>query len=40
MMRWVEHAINMDKMKNAHKILFEKPEGKNSLAMVLLKPGF
>jgi len=23
MKRWAEHVINMDKMKNAHKILFE-----------------
>jgi hypothetical protein len=32
MKRWAEHVINMDKMKNAHKILFEKPEGNKSLA--------
>jgi hypothetical protein len=32
MARWVEHAIDMDNMKTAHKSLFEKPEGKKSLA--------
>jgi uncharacterized coiled-coil protein SlyX len=32
MKRWAEHVINMDKMKNALKILFEKLESKKSLA--------
>jgi hypothetical protein len=30
-MRWVEHVLHMGEMRNAHKILVEKPEGRRPL---------
>jgi hypothetical protein len=31
MVRWAEHVTHMGEMRNAYKILFGKPEGKQSL---------
>jgi len=33
-MRWVEHVVRMDAMRNAYKIMVGKPEEKRPLARI------